>query len=827
MPRWQPHARRTLRTSQFCRASTAACLLGGGLLTLLLAPAAWAQFSPGPVELSSAVNLDEADSAVRAHLERVKAYVADRQWDEAIETLRQVMENHGTKMIPLTPTRYLSLGDYCHVQIASLPAEALALYRERVDPLAKKWYDEGLARRDTVPLAEVVDKMFCSSWGDDALWALGEMELEQGHYGAARSYWERLIEVPPGRIPAASFDAARGQPDLPADAAALLDQWYTSDPSASPPLYQLRGDEVLPDDVAAELVQFWKSQRFPLTRLTYPGTNLAARDVRARLVLVSILEGSLKRAADELRAYERLHPGAEGRLAGRQVKVAETLATLISDAETWPEAKPSEDWPTFAGSPNRNKIAPRNLDLGAPAWQPIALGEPLAADSANARAYSLRRIGEDAQRLLSYHPLVVGDLVLINNHSQIYAFDARTGQPAWPGDPKRPPGEIFVDEGALASAGRYRGLGASRFTMTAYNHKLFAHVGSQVTCRQLESFDSRNHGYLVCLDLAAQGRMVWKPDGRILPDDEQWAFEGSPVVDGSDLYVAMRKSDVRPQAYVACFDVETGRRRWRTMVCAAETPGGGQIDEITHNLLTLEQGTLYYNTNLGAVAALAARDGRLQWATLYPRAKKASPDGQDKRTAHFYRDLNPCVYYRGTLLVAPADCESIFALDASNGELLWESYLPEDVVHLLGVGHGNLLASGDTLWWIDVERGKVVKRWPDTTPLGCGRGILMGDQVIWPTSGELYVFDQDALLQRPTPRDPIPLSQRGAAGGNLVAAYGLLLIATPDKLFAFHQQGQAPPAAGENLARKSVQIRPAGAPGADTIHDLAAQPDAP
>jgi outer membrane protein assembly factor BamB len=144
------------------------------------------------------------------------------------------------------------------------------------------------------------------------------------------------------------------------------------------------------------------------------------------------------------------------------------------------------------------------------------------------------------------------------------------------------------------------------------------------------------------------------------------------------------------------------------------------------------------------------------------------------------------------LLVAPTDCQSIFALDAATGQRLWESHLPEDAVHLLGVGKGNLLASGDALWWIDVRQGKVLRRWPDTTPRGYGRGVLAGDQVIWPTTGELYVFDQDA--SKKSPRDPIPLSERGAVGGNLVAAGGLLLVASPDKLFAFRQQGQRPAA---------------------------------
>jgi outer membrane protein assembly factor BamB len=795
--------------NQYCRLHPAAWILGLAV-PLVCASSAPAQFSPGPFELSGSVSLDEVDSSVRIHLERVKAYVDDGQWDEAVESLRRLMETEGDKMIALTPSRYVNLADFCHVQVAALPDEALTLYRQRVDALAQSWYDAGLSQRDASRLAEVVEGMFCSSWGDDALFALGEIELERGRYSAARRYWEQLIEIPPGRIPAAFFEAARKLPDLPADVAALLDRWYALDEGAGEPRYQMRGSGVLSDDASAALVAFWKGMRLPFARLAYPGTTLPRADIRARLVLVSIMEGSLGRARSELEAFEQLHPDAEGRLAGRTVDYAETLGATLAAAESWPAFEPGGDWPTFGGNAARGRSTPRRLDLGKPAWEPIALGEALSADSANSRAYSLRRIGEDAQRLMSYHPLVVGDLILVNNQSQIFAFDLKTGEPAWPGNPERPPGEIYADENARLAAGRmHRGLGVPRFSMTAHNGKLFARMGSQVTSHSLESYEARSGGYLVCLDLGAQGRLVWKPDGRILPDDEQWAFEGPPVVDGSDLYVAMRKSGVRPQAHVACFDVETGQRRWRTLVCSAETPGGGQMAEITHNLLTFEEGTLYYNTNLGAVAAISARDGRLRWASLYPRAKKAAPDGRDKRTAHFYRDLNPAVYHRGKLLVAPSDCESIFALDAGTGELVWESRLPEDVVHLLGVGGGNLLASGDTLWWIEVDGGKVLKRWPDTTPLGHGRGILMGDEVVWPTSGELYVFDQDAS-QPSTPRSPILLSERQAEGGNLVAAGGLLLIAAPDKLYAFHEQGRPPQPAAAKVARRSDRLSSAG-----------------
>ena len=246
-----------------------------------------------------------------------------------------------------------------------------------------------------------------------------------------------------------------------------------------------------------------------------------------------------------------------------------------------------------------------------------------------------------------------------------------------------------------------RGLGVPRFTMTAAAGRLYARTGSQVTSHPLESQEPAS-GHLVCLDLEAQGRLCWK----IAPDDERWSFGGSPVVEGANVYITMRKSDVRPQEHVACFDAATGQRRWRTMISSAETPGGGVTDEMSHNLLTLAEGRLYCNTNLGAVAALDPRDGRIEWVTLYNRAKKTA-FSQDRRAAHFYRDLNPAIFYRGELIVAPTDSEAIFALDAGDGQLLWESSLAEDTVHLLGVGAGgNVIASGDRVWWIDAAGGK-------------------------------------------------------------------------------------------------------------------------
>ena len=176
-------------------------------------------------EISETVQFDRADGAALAHLERAKACLAEHQWDEAVETLRQVMENAEGKLLAVTPWRYVNLSDACQMQLAALPPEALKLYRRRVDPVAQKWYKEGLARRDAKWLSNVVQQAFASSWGDKALMILGEMRLEEGDFSAARWCWERIlpVKVPPGEV-----NTWPGYPDTTLDPAAVRAGWCWS-----------------------------------------------------------------------------------------------------------------------------------------------------------------------------------------------------------------------------------------------------------------------------------------------------------------------------------------------------------------------------------------------------------------------------------------------------------------------------------------------------------------------------------------------------------------------------------------------------------------------
>ena len=128
-------------------------VLGG-----IVAPAAQAQLRVGTpssqFELSETVQLDRADGAALAHLERAKACLAEHQWDEAVETLRQVMENAEGKLLAVTPWRYVNLSDACQMQLAALPPEAL----RALSPPRRSRRAEVVRRRHRPPRREIAQQ---------------------------------------------------------------------------------------------------------------------------------------------------------------------------------------------------------------------------------------------------------------------------------------------------------------------------------------------------------------------------------------------------------------------------------------------------------------------------------------------------------------------------------------------------------------------------------------------------------------------------------------------------------------------------------------------
>src|SRR5258708_30406649 len=138
------------------------------LLALLLAIASPAQAQrEGTAQWARAVLLD-VDPAAAKMLGAAREYLAAKKWADAIELLRQIADQHGEHLVAIEPGRYISVQKCSDIFLSSLPPEGLALYRARIDPQARRWYETAKRLRDEEGLERVVRKAFLSSYGDDA-----------------------------------------------------------------------------------------------------------------------------------------------------------------------------------------------------------------------------------------------------------------------------------------------------------------------------------------------------------------------------------------------------------------------------------------------------------------------------------------------------------------------------------------------------------------------------------------------------------------------------------------------------------------------------------
>ena len=94
------------------------------------------------------------------------------------------------------------------------------------------------------------------------------------------------------------------------------------------------------------------------------------------------------------------------------------------------------------------------------------------------------------------------------------------------------------------------------------------------------------------------------------------------------------------------------------------------LSQSTHNLLTLPATRSITTRTWAPWRPWRPTTAGSCWVSLYPRDRRGD---LLQLAPHWQRDLNPCLFDRGTLLVAPADSPRIFALDAATGQILWQS----------------------------------------------------------------------------------------------------------------------------------------------------------
>ncbi|QDU08536.1 PQQ-binding-like beta-propeller repeat protein [Gimesia aquarii] len=261
-----------------------------------------------PPKFRESVSLD-VNNAVLKKMGSVRDYLASQQWEDAVNTLRQISDEYGNSLYPESTGRYVRVSEYCQIFLSQFPPEAIAIYREKVDPRAKRWWEEAIAESSQKPLLNIVEQALMSSYGDDALYRLGNISWERGDLSQARAHWRKLI-------PVSNAEKQGSNPGV----------------------------------------------------FLYPDTDLSVPEILARLILVSFFEGNFKRAEFELNVFRKRYPQAAGSLAGKGGNFVALLSDILSNRALVSLPDSTTEMLTFAGHQTRNYRAEKKVDVGAVAW---------------------------------------------------------------------------------------------------------------------------------------------------------------------------------------------------------------------------------------------------------------------------------------------------------------------------------------------------------------------------------------------------------------------------------------------------------------------------
>ena len=738
---------------------------------------AWAapslgQFDMGGPALRSGtkVYFDKSNKA-DADLRSGDNHARSGNFAEAIEIYQRVIQQFGDKVVEVAgdpnaadaEDSKLSVNARreCQRRIAALPPEARTLYRTRVDAQAERWFRQGRESRDRSILRRIVDQSFCSSWGDDALELIGDLAFQDGQFAEALAAYAQLA----------------------------------------------------PDRLVGGL------------GLVHPDPSVDLAKVAAKKLLCRAAIGDHPPTPEDLAAFAAAHPNAAGPFAGRKRTLTEDLTAALVEDHLAPPAQTDGRWPTFGGSPTRTRIAPGPVDVGSLQWK--AELEPISPTRA-ARPYgrNFTGMGQVSQvspeRLLGYHPIVVGDQVMVVNERQVTAYNLNSRPGDQPGASASAVEVAWRTPDLMGSIMSGRGnSGLPRYTLTAQGDRIYARIGPPPSStppmtRMGIGTNSNSPSFIVALARTShEPKLLWKREASevVLPKrqagggatSKNAVFEGAPIADDHNVYVAITDRIEMMATYVACLDPENGSTRWIRYVCEANSnvdPLVGNNFEISHRLLTLDGPSLYYQTNLGALAALDAESGSVRWLATYPwQRRNGQNPGRD-------RDLNPAVVHDGLVIIAPDDAPSLYAFDAATGRLAWKSEAIAEqskLTHLLGVAKGHVIATGDQVLWYDVTTGKLAHTWPENAQAvqGFGRGVLAGDRVYWPTRTEIHVLDQASGLMADPPIKLLESFQ--CEGGNLAVGDGYLIVAQAAGLVVFCQNSRLIDRYREQIARSPEQ----------------------
>jgi outer membrane protein assembly factor BamB len=744
---------------------------------------AWDQMTPG-VPL-------QPDRALRRLLAEADEFAAEGRYEEAVELWQRALDYAGRTMtVPdpvvfrallpgatdSAPPQYQVFRPVRHeieARIRELPEDALRLYRLRADGEARGLINAATDRSaaDGVESARraVVRRYFLSDVGDDSAWRLAARSFDRADFVNAQRLLRRLKDHPDADVPREwvllRMAVAGDQLGNERDAEEAWREFETLGGGGVPAAVRRA--------VERQLADGRRETPSARSRGTIQPVGLVRSAADPSGAPVTLTEGWV------VPFDRRMTESDPGSVTAGTVSITAVNGSAI-------------------GQPTRQELIERWSEHG---WVPA--NDPLIRDG-RIYYYGVEHVTCCAAadgRLLwrSTH----GNEYELDSLSRTYALTRAEDSPVRPttfagvrlfGDRVHP--QLTLADGLLyCLEGRVLDYGSHSIGTLSPT----AGITGQRRCREnrLTAYDAQT-GKLRW-SRSAGGNDIGPADGAAAgaasgtaAGGQPAGFLGAPFAHQGRLYaVVTHNGELR----VLCLDATTGETLWDEFLCDEPFTGASPWAPVG---ITADGDDVYVAPGTGLVFALDARGGALHWATRYDRnGIRQEPDpGQFRAITTVSAELDgwqadTLVAHGRCLVVLPSDACRLFALDRTDGTLLWDSPrwwdrndttfvdLPK-VDRVLGTaGDGLFVAGPHVVRRYKMSSGRIV--WEAPLENSCGVGTVGDGVLVVPDGRGIVQLDPDT--GRELARADF-LTTTDEPVGNLKIADGRLFVAGCERVFA-------------------------------------------
>jgi outer membrane protein assembly factor BamB/tetratricopeptide (TPR) repeat protein len=583
-----------------------------------------------------------------------------------------------------------------------------------------------------------------------------------------------------------------------------------------------------------------------LRRLFETGESMEEFEPALSLTIAAcwLQAGMADKAREVLVALRERHPSLRVKVAGRETPIfahkaqaVEWLVELIGEQPTVLAAE-LDNWLMFRGDACRNASMAGSAPLLNMRWRVVSTDDPKAENELEQCQKMYSEFGSPT--IPAFHPLAVGDVLLMRTMQNLLAVDLATGKRLWevpvdePGEPSGDAAELPLRRtlllsgagqriwndltyGTLSSDGRYVFSVEDAESSAGASGSLRGNVvlgGGVGRVRRLAN------GRLVVFNLVGgrgeqqslsnhltaheirTGKLKWRiggPSGAHALRQPDTLFLGPPLPLQGQLYVL---TEVKGEVRLLVLEAATGDVLWSQQL--ASTEQDSQQDSSRHECgvsPSYADGVLVCPTSAGAVVGVELATRSLLWGHSFNQDQEGgrrnfrvaggagfvvtNVNGEPSATRWCDDSVS---ISEGRVLATPLDSDWLFCLSLIDGELLWKQHRKDglyvacaDREKVVVIGGREVrafrLTDGKPSWG-----GRVVKLPENSSP--SGRGFASGNLYFLPlSSAEVAVIDLAAAkIVR------VCKSRKGTVPGNLVCFKGNIISQGLEGVDAYYQR---------------------------------------